>query len=82
MNIDQVHHRFNSTGRVGALLKVLAPGTISAADRIVVEERPGHGVTVADLAAGPSALQMRQLLDSGVPLAKSVRARAHRLGVL
>lgn len=38
MGIDQFHRRFNSTGRVGALLKVLAPGTIRAGDRIVVEE--------------------------------------------
>ncbi|CAN5441055.1 hypothetical protein BH18ACT8_BH18ACT8_15630 [soil metagenome] len=78
MSIEQFHHRFNSTGRVGALLKVLAPGTISAEDRIVVEEQPNHGVTVADLATGPDASQMRGLLDSGIPLAKSVRARAHR----
>lgn len=62
MGIEQFHLRFNSTGRVGALLKVLATGTISAGDQITVEERPDHGVTVADLAIGPDDRQMRRLL--------------------
>lgn len=79
MGIDQFHLQFNATGRVGALLKVLAPGMISPGDRIVVEERPDHGVTVADLAVGPDAQQMRRLLDSGVPLAQSVAAKARRI---
>ena len=79
MGIDGFHLRFNSTGRVGALLKVLTPGTVRAGDEIAVERRPDHGVTVADLATGPTAHQMRRLLDSGVPLARSVRAKADRI---
>ena len=79
MGIDGFHLRFNSTGRVGALLKVLTPGPVRAGDEIAVERRPDHGVTVADLATGPNAQQMRRLLDSGVPLARSVRAKADRI---
>jgi MOSC domain-containing protein YiiM len=79
MRIDQFHQRFNSTGRVGALLKVLSPGTITAGDQITVEQRPDHGVTVSDLATGPDAEQMQRLLDSGVPLAKSVKDKACRI---
>ncbi len=79
VGIDQFHARFNATGRVGALLKVLSPGTIRPGDRIEVTARPRHGVTVADLATGPDADQMRRLLDSGIPLAQSVRAKARRI---
>ena len=79
MGIDQFHVRFNATGRVGALLKVLSPGTITKGERIEVTARPDHGVTVADLATGPGADQMRRLLDSGIPLARSVRAKARRM---
>lgn len=80
MEIEDFHRRFNSTGRVGALLKVLAAGTVTAGDPIVVRQRPDHDVTVADLATGVDAQQSRRLLDSGIPLAKSVRAKAQRSG--
>lgn len=79
MGLEEFHIRFNNTGRVGALLRVLQPGVIRAGDTVSVVDRPGHGVRVADLATGPDAVQMRRLLDSGVPLAKSVRAKAHRI---
>ena len=79
MGIDQFHLRFNATGRVGAMLKVLIPGTIRAGDVITVDSRPDHDVTVADLATGPNADQMRELLDSGVPLARRVRDMARRI---
>jgi MOSC domain-containing protein YiiM len=79
MGIDGFHQRFNSTGRVGALLKVLSPGTITAGDQITVEQRPDHGVTVSDLATGPDAEQMQSLLDSGVPLARNVKGKARRV---
>jgi len=79
MAVDKFHLRFNATGRVGALLKVVAPGTVSAGDEISVEERLDHGVTVADLATGADAERMQRLLDSGLPLARSVRARAGRI---
>jgi len=79
MNIDRFHVRFNATGRVGALLKVLSPGTVAAGDPITVEDRPDHDITVADLATGVDAGQMQRLLDSGVTLARSVRAKAQRV---
>jgi MOSC domain-containing protein YiiM len=79
MGMDGFHLRFHATGRVGALLKVLTPGTLTAGDQITVELRPDHGVSVSDLAAGPDAEQMERLLESGVPLAKSVHVKARRL---
>ena len=79
MGIDRFHLSFNATGRVGAMLKVLVPGTIRAGDVITVDSRTDHDVTVADLAIGPDASQMRQLLDSGVPLARRVRDIARRI---
>lgn len=79
IGIDRFHTRFNATGRVGALLKVLVPGTLTAEDEVVVVQRPDHGVPVGDLAVGADAHQMRRLLDSGVPLVRSVRAKARRV---
>jgi MOSC domain-containing protein YiiM len=73
------HLRFNASGRVGALLRVLESGTVRAGDEVTVVTRPGHGVTVADLATGPDAARMQALLDSGVPLARKVRDRARRV---
>ena len=37
---------FTSAAVPGAYLRVLAPGTVRAGDRILVVDRPGHGVTV------------------------------------
>ena len=79
MGIERFHVRFNATRRVGALLRVLETGAITAGDTVVVESTPGHGVTVGDLATGPDAASMRRLLDSGVPLAAPVRAKARRI---
>ena len=79
MGIEGFHIRFNNTGRVGALLRVLQPGVVHAGDTVTVVDRPGHEVRVADLATGPDAAQMQRLLDSGIPLAKSVRAKACRI---
>jgi MOSC domain-containing protein YiiM len=79
MGTEQFHVRFNASGRVGALLKVLQPGMITAGEPIAVVQRPAHSVSVARLATGPSPEEMRGLLDSGVQLAKSVRAKARRL---
>ncbi len=79
VGIEGFHLRFNATGRVGALLKVVETGTVAAGDKIAVVERPTHGVTVADLARGPDAAQMRALLESGVPLARNIRAKATRV---
>jgi MOSC domain-containing protein YiiM len=79
LSIDKFHLRFNATGRVGAMLKVHQPGLLWAGAPITVIDRPHHGVRVCDLATGPDATQMRRLLDSGIPLATSVRAKAHRI---
>lgn len=58
---------------------MLETGAVQAGDVIEVVHRPEHCVTVSDLATGPDAVQMRALLDSGVPLAAKVRARAGRM---
>lgn len=79
VGVDGFHRRFNSSGRVGALLAVVQPGYLTAGDPIAVVERPDHQVTVADLSGRPSADAMRSLLDSGVSLASKVSARARRV---
>jgi MOSC domain-containing protein YiiM len=79
VGIDNFHIRFNTSGRVGAMLKVHEPGLVRAGDPITVVDRPHHGVRVCDLATGPDAAEMRRLLDSCIPLATTVRARAHRI---
>ena len=79
MGLERFHIRFNDTGRVGALLRVLQPGVVRAGDTVTVVDRPGHGVRVANLAMGPDAVQMQRLLDSGTPLARNVRAKAQRI---
>jgi MOSC domain-containing protein YiiM len=77
--IDNFHIRFNTIGRVGAMLKVHEPGLVGAGDPITVVDRPDHGVRVCDLATGPDATEMWRLLDSGIPLAATIRARAQRI---
>ncbi|MDX6309422.1 MAG: hypothetical protein QOI06_2468 [Nocardioidaceae bacterium] len=79
VGVDGFHTRFANAGTVGALLAVVQAGTIRAGDPITVVHRPTHGVTVADLATGPDRDQMARLINSGVPLAKSVRSRARRI---
>jgi MOSC domain-containing protein YiiM len=39
--------RFARAGRPGAYLAILEPGTVSAADRLVIVHRPDHNVTAA-----------------------------------
>ncbi len=41
--------RFASTGRPGPYLRVLEEGALQAGDALVVEYRPGHGVTVSTM---------------------------------
>jgi MOSC domain-containing protein YiiM len=43
--------RFAAAGRPGAYLRVLEEGEIGAGDAVVVEGRPEHGVSVADVSA-------------------------------
>lgn len=79
MGVEKFHVRFNASGRVGALCRVVEPGVVSAGDQVVAEPGPDHDVTVGDLAVGPDAGQMQRLLDSGVPLASGLRAKARRI---
>jgi MOSC domain-containing protein YiiM len=53
--------RFTRAGLAGAYLRVVRPGTLGAGDAVLVEHRPGHGVTVADLLAGGGAAALRLL---------------------
>lgn len=41
--------RFTATGRPGPYLRVVETGELAAGDEIVVEHRPGHGVTVSTM---------------------------------
>lgn len=41
--------RFTLAGRAGPYFRVLEPGVVAAGDPIVVEDRPDHEVTVAEL---------------------------------
>jgi MOSC domain-containing protein YiiM len=79
MGIKGFHLRFAATGRVGALCKVVQSGSIQAGDTIDELARPDHSVTVGDWARGPDAEQLQALLQSGIPLAKSLRAKARRI---
>jgi MOSC domain-containing protein YiiM len=40
--------RFTRENRTGAYLKVVEPGAVRAGDSVVIEDRPGHGVSIAD----------------------------------
>lgn len=41
--------RFTAVGRPGPYLRVLEEGELAAGDEVVVEHRPGHGVTVSTM---------------------------------
>jgi MOSC domain-containing protein YiiM len=79
MGIEKFHVRFHQSGRVGAMTRVLAPGIVTAGDRIEIVERPDHALSIARLAQGPDAAIMQGLLDSGVALTSSLRAKARRI---
>jgi len=79
VGIEGFHMRFNRAGRVGALLRVVEPGTLTAGDEVELVSRPEHDVTVSLLATGADAVHMRGLLESGVPLARKVKGKAERV---
>jgi MOSC domain-containing protein YiiM len=79
VGIDGFHLRFAASGRTGALCKVIRNGAVTAGSPIDIAHRPDHGVTIGDCARGPGAEQMQALLESGIPLAKNLRARARRV---
>ena len=78
--------RFSGAGRPGAYLRVLEEGELGAGDAVTVEQRPAHGVTVADVAAAyhghdvelaARLLDVRELTDSWKEWARS-RVEHHR----
>jgi MOSC domain-containing protein YiiM len=52
MDLPHWVKRFTHAGMPGAYLRVLTSGTLGAGDAVQVANRPGHGVTVADLLGG------------------------------
>jgi MOSC domain-containing protein YiiM len=76
---DGFHLDFNATGRVGAMCRVLETGTIAADDELVVTLVPDHPVSIGALVRGPDPDAAQRLLDAGLPLASSVRAKARRI---
>lgn len=79
VGVEKFHLRFNGSGRVGALLRVVEGGSVQAGDRVEVVHRPDHEVTVGVLATGADAAQMQSLLDSGEPVAAKLREKARRV---
>ncbi|MBO0844371.1 MAG: MOSC domain-containing protein [Nocardioides sp.] len=75
---DDFHIRFNATGRVGAMCRVLQTGVVAAGDPVTIEHRPDHDVSVSVLVTGMNPAQARGLLDSGASLTTAVRAKARR----
>jgi MOSC domain-containing protein YiiM len=78
MGVDEFHVGFNRTGRVGAMCRVLEPGTITAGDPVVVEHVPRHDVTIGVLVTGMTPDQARELLAADVSLTAAVREKAKR----
>ena len=69
---------FTRAGRPGAYLRVLTGGAVHSGDPVVVEERPGHGVTIGlafrALTLEPALLP--SLLEAGDHLVDDLRRRA------
>lgn len=79
MEIQGFHQQFAASRRVGAYLAVLVPGMVAAGERVAVEYRPSHGVTIGDWAGRRDPEHGRRLLESGDDLASEVRRTALRL---
>jgi MOSC domain-containing protein YiiM len=73
------HRRFARSGRVGAYLKVLEAGSVEVGDRIVVEDRPDHELTIGGYYDRPGPDVMRGVLGCDVDLVESVRRRVQRI---
>lgn len=72
--------RFTAHGRPGPYLRVLEEGSLQAGDPVVVEHRPGHGVTVATMFRAfttDRALLPRLLEVDAVPPAVHAAAREY-----
>jgi MOSC domain-containing protein YiiM len=76
--------RFAADNRPGPYLRVLEPGVLRAGDEIRVEDRPGHGVTVATMFRAftgepelrPLLLDVPGLPDAVYDAARAQQARA------
>jgi MOSC domain-containing protein YiiM len=64
MDVPHWVKRFTDRGACGAYLAVVRAGAVAAGDPVVVESRPGHGVTVRDAFLGAEPATMRRLLDA------------------
>ncbi len=78
VGVDRFHVDFARTGRVGALCRVLTEGRLAAGDPVEVVQRPDHGVTIGSVSRGLTPQDAQVLLDSGVPLATTLRGKATR----
>jgi MOSC domain-containing protein YiiM len=78
MGIPGFHLDFQRSGRVGAMCRVLSAGVVRAGDRVSLDHRPSHEVSIGVLVAGMSPDQAGRLIDSGVSLTSAVRAKARR----
>ncbi|MDP9093547.1 MAG: MOSC domain-containing protein [Actinomycetota bacterium] len=70
--------QFTAAGRPGAYLRIASPGEIRAGDRITVEHRPAHGVTIGETfraMTGDHSLAGRLLSAPELPDAVLDRAR-------
>lgn len=79
MGLHGFHRQFSASRRVGAYLSVLVPGFVKAGDRVVIDHRPSHGITIADWAYRRDPEHGRRLLESSDDLAADVRRTAQRL---
>ena len=82
MDEPQWVKRFTEHGAPGAYLRVVREGTIAAGDRITVERRPAHGVTIGDCFLRFGADVGQRLLDAAasgeVELADTLRSFCER----
>ncbi|MFC7458105.1 MOSC domain-containing protein [Brachybacterium sp. GCM10030267] len=81
---DDFRAMYHERGRTGVYFRVLRPGAIRAGDAMVVDETPGHGITVAGVYRGARDRdQARRLADwsrsSGIALHRELQRRVERL---
>jgi MOSC domain-containing protein YiiM len=79
VGVEGFHLELNSSGRVGAMCAVVQPGEVAVGDAVVAEPAPGHPVSIERYVTGFDGDAARRLLDSGVTLARPVRAKARRV---
>lgn len=80
-DVPDLVKRFTAALRPGAYLGVLQPGEVRAGDVVLVEDRPAHGVTTADVMAAKSGARDRldRLMDARLDLGARERAWLDRV---